>query len=293
MYMHSKCTIEQWRAFQAVADQGGYQEAAEYLNKSQSTVSHAVAQLQLRLGKQLFKIVGRKAVLTPIGEIMLHRSRILLEDAFRLENIAQRTHEDWPAEITVVIDDPFDRGMIARALSAFQTYSDTRVQLFEESLSGCLEYLERNEADIVIAHNVPKGYIEFAQVQITQTAVAHYQSNLHQLPKPLSIDDLKREIQLIVADSGTTSSVNKGWRDAPNRWRVGSSQLSVALLLQNIGFAWLPTHYIAPYQDSLIPLALENGQQRSFFLNCLFGKKTQPNQAALAFSECLKQAIAG
>ena len=32
-------------------------------------------------------------------------------------------------------------------------------------------------------------------------------------------------------------------------------------------------------------------QSRRFFLNVLFGKSIQPNEAALAFAECIKEAI--
>lgn len=291
MYMHPKCTIEQWRAFQAVVDKGSYEEAAVFLSKSQSTVSHAVSQLELRLGKPLFKVVGRKSVLTPFGEIMLHRSRILVEDAIRIEKIAKRAEQGWPAEITVVLDDPFSREIIAKALKEFKNDAQTKVQIFEESLSGCLEYLETNQADIVITHMVPKGYMEFAQVKVTRIAVAHRDSLLHQLPSPLTLDDLKRETQIVVADSGVELNVDKGWMDAPNRWRVASSQLSIALLLQNIGFAWLPEHYLEGYKEDLIPLKLENGQKRSLLLNCLFGKQTPPNDAALALSEYIKKVI--
>ena len=38
-----KSTFEQWRIFQAVVDCGGYAQAAEALNKSQSSLNHAAA----------------------------------------------------------------------------------------------------------------------------------------------------------------------------------------------------------------------------------------------------------
>ncbi|MCP3291660.1 helix-turn-helix domain-containing protein, partial [Aeromonas hydrophila] len=62
-----KSTFEQWRIFQAVVDCGGYAQAAEALNKSQSSLNHAVAKLQQSLGVALLEVRGRKAVLTPAG----------------------------------------------------------------------------------------------------------------------------------------------------------------------------------------------------------------------------------
>ena len=59
-----KSTLEQWRIFQAVVEFGGYAQAAERLNKSQSSLNHAVAKLQQTLGVALLEVRGRKAFLT-------------------------------------------------------------------------------------------------------------------------------------------------------------------------------------------------------------------------------------
>ena len=71
----AKSTLEQWRILQAVVDHGGYAQAAEQLNKSQSSLNHAVAKLQHQLGIQLLEVKGRKAYLTEQGEVLLRRSR--------------------------------------------------------------------------------------------------------------------------------------------------------------------------------------------------------------------------
>ena len=83
-----KSTFEQWRIFQAVVDCGGYAQAAEALNKSQSSLNHAVAKLQQSLGLALLEVRGRKAVLTPAGEIFLKRARQLSQQVEELENLA-------------------------------------------------------------------------------------------------------------------------------------------------------------------------------------------------------------
>ena len=66
--IENKVTLEQWRAFLAVVDAGGYARAAEVLNKSQSSVSYAVAQLEAALDVKVFQLQGRKAVATPAGD---------------------------------------------------------------------------------------------------------------------------------------------------------------------------------------------------------------------------------
>ena len=44
MTYRPKTTLEQWRILQAVVDHDGYAKAAQALNKSQSSLNHAVSQ---------------------------------------------------------------------------------------------------------------------------------------------------------------------------------------------------------------------------------------------------------
>ena len=74
-------TLEQWRALMAVVDAGGYAQAAGALHKSQSAVTYAVQKLESQLGVKAFEIQGRKAVLTPTGQLLYRRARALLDEA--------------------------------------------------------------------------------------------------------------------------------------------------------------------------------------------------------------------
>ena len=51
-----RITLEQWRCLVAVVDYGGYAQAAEQLNKSQSSVTYAVQKLQWLLKVRGFEI---------------------------------------------------------------------------------------------------------------------------------------------------------------------------------------------------------------------------------------------
>ena len=104
-------TLEQWRALISVVDSGGYEKAAETLNKSQSSVTYAVQKLQSQLGVKAFEVKGRKAVLTPTGEFLYRRARALVEEAAegearrdiatqrekkRQAKVAQKTYRSGP-----------------------------------------------------------------------------------------------------------------------------------------------------------------------------------------------------
>src|SRR5882672_7058956 len=100
-------TLDQWKALISVVDSGGYEKAAEALNKSQSSVTYAVQKLQSQLGVKAFEVKGRKAVLTPTGEFLYRRARALVEEAAATERAARKLSAGWEAEIGIASDVAF------------------------------------------------------------------------------------------------------------------------------------------------------------------------------------------
>jgi DNA-binding transcriptional LysR family regulator len=74
-------TEAQLRAFVAVADSGGFGEAARRLHMSQPGVSRAVRALEVELGGDLFLRGRGVADLTTLGERVLVRSRAIIGEA--------------------------------------------------------------------------------------------------------------------------------------------------------------------------------------------------------------------
>ena len=77
----AKATLEQWRMFKAVVEHGGFAGASTAVNKSQSTVHHAVQKLEAVLQIKLLEVKGRKAFLTDAGTLILRRAEFLIEEA--------------------------------------------------------------------------------------------------------------------------------------------------------------------------------------------------------------------
>ena len=88
MTANPRISLEQWRSLLAVVDAGGYAQAAAALHKSQSAVTYAVQKMESLLGVKIFEVVGRKAHLTPTGEVLYRRAKALLEEAGALEGAA-------------------------------------------------------------------------------------------------------------------------------------------------------------------------------------------------------------
>src|SRR5688572_32337543 len=111
--------LEQWQALVAVVDAGSYARAAEALHKTQSTVTYAVQKIESLLGVKAFDIQGRKAVLTPTGQLLYRRARIVLDEATGLEAAARRLSAGWEAEIRVAMEVIFPNRVMFAALDRF------------------------------------------------------------------------------------------------------------------------------------------------------------------------------
>ena len=67
--------LRQLRTFQTIVEQGSYLRAAEVLGYTQSAVTAQIQQLERELGYPLFERLGRRMVLTAMGQEALQRVR--------------------------------------------------------------------------------------------------------------------------------------------------------------------------------------------------------------------------
>lgn len=290
-----RITLDQWKTLQAVIDHGGFAQAAQALHCSQSSVSYSIARMQEQLCMPLLRIEGRKAVLTPTGEVLLRRSRQLTADAAQLESLAQQIQEGWEAEVRLVVDAAYPSQKIVQALQAFKPLSrGCRVLLREEVLSGTEEVLQDGAADIALSGVKIMGYLPIELGTISFIAVAHNQHPLHQLGRKLDATDLSAQMQVVVRDSGRRQPRDTGWLGAEQRWTVASVATSAEFIRAGLGFAWLPEHIIAADLASgvlkQLPLETSSIRHEPFFL---YSHKDKPlGKAARILIDCL-QASAG
>ncbi len=286
-----RVTLEQWRAFHAVIDCGGYAQAAEALGRSQSSISYTVAKLQEQLGARLLEIRGRKAELTELGKVVLHRSRELLQEAVKVEELAEALEQGWEPEIRVVMDEAFPTALLMQALKEFAPLSrGSRVQLRQVVLTGAAEAL-LGGADLVVGYQIPQGYLGEELLEVEFLAVAQRDHPLHALGRPLTLDDLARELQVVIRDSGGGQQKEAGWVGRGHRWTVSSIETAVTSVVSGLGFAWLPRHAVAAHLESgeLKALPLRGGQGYRAHLYLVFGQQDNPGPATRELAEILRR----
>lgn len=289
----AKSTLEQWRILQAVVDFGGYAQAAEKLNKSQSSLNHAVAKLQHQLGIELLEVKGRKAYLTQQGEVLLRRSRHVTQAVNELEQLASNLEQGWEPTLTLAREIIYPMESLVCALNAFLPHSrGTRIIMLDSVITGTQELILQGKVDIAICAGVPpKGYLSEPLCEQELYLVCHPS---HPLADLGTIEDdklLAQYLQLVIKDTGVQSNIDIGWLKAEQRWTVSNFHEAKVILNQGIGFCWIPSFLVQEELASgnLVRLHLDGSQKRRIMLSLVIPNRDQQGPASKLLASLILQ----
>ncbi len=294
MNANPKITLEQWRALLAVVDEGGYAQAAEVLHKSQSAVTYAVQKLETMLGVKAFEIQGRKAILTPTGQLLYRRARVLLNEAGELEDTARAVSSGWEAEIGIAVEVIFPSWLMVDCLAKFGLESPhTRIEMYESVMSGTSELLLQGRAQIAIASSIPVGFLGDSLMRMRFIAAAHPDHPLHKLGRPLTTRDLRAHRHLVVRDTGTKRSAKAVSIEAEQRWTLSHMSTSIQAARMGFGFSWYPEYRILDEMKAglLKPLPLKEGAERYAELYLIIADPEAAGPGTRRLAEILRAAV--
>ncbi len=279
-------TLEQWQALIAVADSKTFAKAAEAINKSQSTLSYAIKQIEQSTGTKLFTTQGRRAVLTTEGEQLVVHARELIARATRIETLASQFALGAEARIKLRIEAIYPNRIILEALERFSIQQpQTQIDYQRSVLSGSEQALLERNADIVIGGRVPPGFVGESLGRFRFVAAAAPSHPLHKIEVPITLEMLQEHRQLVVRDTGVRN-IDAGWLGANQRWTLDSPDLSIEAAIKGMGFAWYAEALIANHLTSgaLKPLNLSEGNERfaELYLILTHGETSTPGVKALA-----------
>ena len=290
----ARVTLDQWSALVAVVEARGYAGAAQRLHRTQSTVTYTIKKLEEELGLRVFEIQGRKAVLTPTGQVLYRRGKALVAEAIRLERAAAELARGQEPQIRLAVDVIFPTWLLLDCLKAFgDEQPDTRIELYETVLGGTEEALIAGEVDLAIGSAVPGGFLGDTLLQMRFVCAAAPDHPLNLLGRAVTLEDLRAHRHLVVRDSGVQRTRSGGWLNE-KRWTVSHKATSIRAACMGAGYAWLPEETVRTELTAgrLIRLPLAEGAERHATLYLVIADAELAGPGTLRLAALLRERTA-
>lgn len=130
-------TLDQLRAFVAVAEAGSFRASARHLSRVQSAISYSVGNLEAQLGVALFDRSGHRPQLTPQGRSLLADARTILLKVEAMRARARGLGEGVELELSIMADSLYPMPWIIAALHAIRrSYVGVNIRLEVLPLGG-------------------------------------------------------------------------------------------------------------------------------------------------------------
>lgn len=260
-----KLKLAQLRALVAIADCGNFSEAAMELDLSQSTVSHAIANLEEELGIVLLQRGRHGAKLTPVGERITSHARGVLALLENIATEADRAKGLQGGTIRIASFRSVATHLIPSAIARLhQRYPNIAVQLIEmDEVLQLKQALQKGEADIAVAEVIHGE--EFGSIHIfDDDYVALLPPSNNLCDASLSLQDLRQ--YPIIGSSHSSCGVRiKKQLDSLDHplemaYRIRHDSSMVAMVQQGLGVAILPRLAAEPVPEDVrictLPFAL-------------------------------------
>ncbi len=298
--MQAHPTIDQLEVFLAVVEAGGFSAASRRLNRAQSAISYAIANLEAQLDLALFERGGAKRPqLTEAGKAIAGDARRLLADLDLLRARARGLNDGLEGEVSVAISTLTPSEVVVEALRGFRDRFPT-VSL--NVTVGELGEVVRNVADERATVGFG-GTVDGLNPNVATELIGH--SSMRPVAAPdhplarrgreLTADDVREEIQIVVTDA---SGLTRG-RDfnvlSFRAWRVNNLSAKRSLILGGLGWGGLPTSMVREDLEAgrLVSLPLTAYRQNEYPIQAVTKPSNPPGPAARWLIAAFRDAFTG
>lgn len=234
-------TLEQIITIEAIVTQGSFKAAADYLHKSQPSISMAIKKLEEEYQLTLFSRDEYRPSLTAEGVLFYQKAKMLLKEFRELDALGRQINQGVEVELRVSIDAVSPVSVILKFLkNFFEKHPKTKLQISFEVLHGTVERLIDGDADIAITpmYETTESFKAIKLTKIKMVTVIN-----SQLVKKNKITDefLLGYNQIILADSSRhLPKKSLGLIENSKKLTVSDIYFKKELIKQGLGWGGLP-----------------------------------------------------
>lgn len=288
-------TFDQLRIFVAAAEEKSFSAAGRRLNRAQSVISQAIANLEHQLGVELFRREGRYPELTPAGELLLTDSRTILSGMALMKSRAKGIAVGLESELSVAADVMFPMSVLTRAAAAFgEKFPLTPLRLYVEALGGVAKAVLDHQCQIGIMGTLPLLTSALLSERLLAVEIVFVAAPSHPLglkKHPLTECDLAQHVQLVLTDRTTLSEGREFRVLSPRNWRLADLGAKHAFLLAGLGWGGMPVEMVERdlQEGRLLELSVQDAPGREqMTMSATYRLDTPPGPAGRWFVEQLK-----
>ena len=188
-----KPTLRQLEYLVAIAETGTFSEAAKRTFVSQPSLSTQIKDMEFHVGAQLVERGRHGALLTPIGEELVTRARIILRHVEELKVVARESDGSLAGKVNLGVLPSLGPYLLPRATRKLHTaYPDLRLAVREAPIRELGDALSNGSCDAIIS--IPKAHKDTRSWPIVEEniyiCVAH-DDELAGDKSPINLDALK------------------------------------------------------------------------------------------------------
>ncbi len=245
--VYDPVTLDQLRGFVAVVDEGSFSAAARKLQRVQSAVSTAMANLESQLGLRVWDRTTRIPKLTPEGEALLASTRRVLAEVDALRSVAAGMVSGLEASVSLCIDALFPLDALLDLCSLFtKEFPSVDLRLDVQLMSAVAARILDGSATlgVVTPGGVLPGLESVALSAIRMVPVVSPSHPLARVSGRIPRRRFATEIQIVLAERTPKAGAEDRAVLSPRTWRVADLHAKHMMLRAGLGWGNLPEHLV-------------------------------------------------
>lgn len=239
--------------FVKLADLRHFSKAAEACFVSQPTLSTQIKKLEEELGVQLVERAPRKVMLTPVGEEIAERARVLLSDVDQIRTLARNSIDPSAGNLRIGIFPTLAPYLLPHLVPRIRRqYPKLKLQLVEEKTEEIIAMLRQGRLDaILVALPIEDETLEYRVLFEEPFLLALPEDHPMAQRAQVRMSDLENE-ELLLLEEGhcLRDQALEVCKLAGARERMDFQATSMETLRQmvaaNVGITLIPTLAVKP-----------------------------------------------
>ncbi len=239
-------TLEQAKAFEAVARHKTVQKAAKSLNKGHSSILYLIKSLESQLQLELFDRSNYRNKVSPEGDVVLKYCKQLINTEEELIQACKKLQTGWEPSLKLVYDGVVDFNMIAGALFKLnESQIPTEIKVLSAYLHEVEDLSKVENADIMVTI-LPISQHGMSHINLKPLKMFLVCHKSHALSKKsdISPEILQNHTYIKIKGDYKNLGLSTEQIEFKSSFFVNDFVTKKQALTKGLGYGWLPEYLI-------------------------------------------------